>query len=301
MFATLTARNENLISLLMQRWRAWRETRASLAGLDACGGSELARMAHDLSLTTNELRALARKGPDSARLVYCRMADLGIDRNSIAASDPRLLREMQKDCALCESKGRCRHDLARGADPSAWARYCANDQALNALVTRPRARAAAAIQQDDQRRIHAAIAALLMIGLAWVVLLASNQSVPLREWSPVAAPAAIEAPGAESAVTCLGGSCLNSQQRWALERLRTIQSQGWIASSAEELAGIRQASLIAQDVQAGETLACLRQDGTTYYGLMFQNGCSEGGREAARLDGYDRCRPMAGGGACLLR
>jgi hypothetical protein len=229
------------------------------------------------------------------------MADLGIDRDWIAASDPRLLRDMQKDCALCESKGRCRHDLARGADPSAWASYCPNDPALNALVIRPRARAAVAIQQDDRRRIHAAVAALLMIGLAWVVLLASDQSVPLREWSPVAAPAATQAPGAASAVTCLDASCLNSQQRWALETLRTIQSQGWLASSVGELASVRQALPIAQAVQAGEARTCTRQDGTTYYGLMFQSGCSVGGREAARGDGYGQCRPMAGGGTCLSR
>lgn len=80
-----------------------------------------------------------------------------------------------------------------------------------------------------------------------------------------------------------------------------VQQQGWLASSAEAVAGLVQASLIAQELHAGQALVCIQQGGTTYYGLMFQNGCSVGGREAARLDGYDRCRPIVGGGACLLR
>jgi hypothetical protein len=300
MFFTLAVhRNENLIGVLIQRWRTWRESRASLAGLDRCGTSEIARMAHDLSLTTNELRALARKGPDSARLLYRRMADLGIDRDSIAKSDPRLMRDMQKNCALCESKGRCRHDLARGADRCVWASYCPSDPLLNELMSSHREREVVAIKPDDQRRMQAGLLALLMIGLAWVVLLASDQPFPLRQSTPIVA--LTQEPAPPSAVTCLDSSCLNLQQRWALEELRIVQQQGWLASSAEALASVGQASLIAQEVHAGQALVCLRQGGTTYYGLMFQDGCSAGGREASSVDGYARCRPMAGGGACLLR
>ncbi len=294
---------EGPIAHLIQRWREWKSSRDSLAGLDSCGRGEVARIAHDLSLTTNELRALARKGADSASLLYRRLADLGLDADALGRSDPKMLRDMQKDCSLCQSKGRCRHDLARGADPSAWHAYCPNDYALNALVAggaqrvRPAAALAAAVPGHSAR--HASLIGLLFIGLAWIVLLAGHHPGVRRHSAPVITPPAVA--DSSPAVTCLDASCLDTQQLAALQHLRAVQSQGWIASSPEQLARVHAASRIAQSVNAGEALACISQGGTTYYGLMFRGGCSKGGDAAARLEGYNECRSMAGGGACLLR
>jgi len=292
--------HESLISLLAQRWRAWKDSRDGLAGLDACGSAEVARIAHDLSLTTRELRALSRKGPDAATLLYDRMADLGLDPDTLASREPMTLRELQKDCALCGSKRRCQHDLARGAEPSAWRDYCPNDEILTALAPGGRigatAGAAAASVETDGRRRHSSLLALLFIGLAWVVLLAGHHPGPRRHAPPIVAPASNGA-----AVTCLDASCLDAQQRAALRGLRVVQAQGWIASSAQERAMVSMASLVAQDVRDGEAAACARLGGTTYYGFAFESGCSAGIGAAAKQDGYDACRPMAGGGACLLR
>ncbi len=298
-------RHEGLFSLLMQRWQAWAERRDSLAGLETCGRGEVARVAHDLSLTPNELRALARKGPDAASLLYRRMADLGLDRDALARAEPRMLRDMQKECSLCGSKGRCRHDRARGADPSAWHDYCPNDDALGALMAggahRARAAAsAAAVAEDDERGWHATLLGLLFIGLAWVILLSGHHPGARRHSNPAIPPAASPAPK-RAALTCLDASCLDAQQLAALRDVRAFQSQGWVASSAEQRATVRETSLTAHGVRAGEAAACARQGGTTYYGFLFQSGCSEGGSVAARLEGYNECRPMAGGGACLLR
>ncbi len=295
--------HEGLVSLLVQRWQAWTERRDSLAGLDTCGRGEVARIAHDLSLTPNELRALARRGPDAASLLYRRLADLGLDRDALARAEPRALRDMQKDCSLCGSKGRCRHDLARGADPSVWRDYCPNDYALRALAASGahRARAAAnAVADDDRRGWHATLLGLLFIGLAWVVLFSGHHPGLRRHSNPAIAPAAAPAPK-QAALTCLDTSCLDTQQLAALSGLRAFQSQGWVASNAEQRATVAETSRIAQGVRAGEAAACARKGGTTYYGFLFQSGCSEGGSVAARLEGYNECRPMAGGGACLLR
>lgn len=304
LFTPTTSHEEGPIGLLMQRWRAWKSSRDSLAGLDSCGRGEVARIAHDLSLTTTELRALARKGPDSASLLHRRLADLGLDADALARSEPKTLRDMQKDCSLCDSKGRCRHDLARGADPSVWHAYCPNDYALSALVagSARRARAdAAAVALDTKSGTQASLLALLFIALAWIVLLAGHHPGLRRHTAPVIAPPAAADAARTSTVTCLDASCLDSRQLAALKELRAVQSQGWIASSTEQLATVGDASFVAQAVHAGEALACTRQGGTTYYGLMFRGGCSKGGSEAARLEGYNECRSMAGGGACLLR
>jgi len=95
-------------------------------------------------------------------------------------------------------------------------------------------------------------------------------------------------------------SCLTAQQQSAVRDLRTMQAQGWIASSAGEIASLPRLATLVQGVRSGEATACRRAGGTTYYSLMFQSGCSRGVTETSRRDGFKQCRPMAGGGVCLL-
>src|SRR6202162_2675172 len=158
MLSTPTAgHDENLLSFIAQRWHAWKSSQDSLAGLEGCGRAEMARVAHDLSLTTGELRSLAGKGADAVDLLYRRMAAMGLKRDGVARAEPKVMLDMQKTCSLCESKKRCRHDFAHGAESSAWRAYCPNDDTLGALPSQaigPRARPAARsamIADDDQR------------------------------------------------------------------------------------------------------------------------------------------------------
>jgi hypothetical protein len=299
--------HDGLISLLGQRWRAWKEQRDNLAGLESCGRGEVARIAHDLSLSPGELRSLANKGPDSADLVYRRMADLGLDRDAIARSEARTFWDLQKNCSLCESKGRCRHDFARGAETSAWHAYCPNDDTLSALATagthgiRPSATRATVVS-DDGRGTYASVLGLLLVTLAWLVLLAApplGVHSNLRRLAPIATSEAAAVPA--PSLACLDSSCLSVQQQSALRDLRAVQAQGWIATSPDQLASLPQIATLAQGVHAGEALTCTRQGGSTFYGFMFERGCSKGGSEAAKLEGYNECRPMAGGGVCLLK
>jgi hypothetical protein len=301
--------HDGFINRLVQRWHAWKDRRDSLAALDGCGRGEVARIAHDLSLSPGELRALARKGPDSADPLYRRMDDLGLDRDSIAHGDQRALWDMQKSCSLCVAKGRCRHDFARGAAASAWQPYCPNDDTLNTLAAggahrlrRGSSSVRAIAIEPDRRGLQGSLLGLLLVSLAWLVLLAAphaTQHSSLRRLAPIAPAEATAAPA--SGVDCLDTSCLSAQQQSALRELRVVQQQGWIASSTDEIASLPRIATLAQGVQSGEALTCRRAGGTTYYGFMFQNGCSTGGNEAARQQGFNQCRPMAGGGVCLTK
>jgi hypothetical protein len=301
--------HDGFVSHLVQRLHAWKERRDSLAALESCGRGEVARIAHDLSLSPGELRSLAAKGPDSADPLYRRMDDLGLDRESVEHGDPRAMWDMQKACSLCASKGRCRHDFARGADTSAWHPYCPNDDMLNAFVAggahrirRGSTSVRAATFDDDRRSLHGSLLGLLLFSLAWLVLLAMPHTPPhssLRRLAPVVPRAAVTAPA--PTIACLDASCLSVQQQAAIRDLRTVQQQGWIASSADQVAALPRNATLVQDVQSGEALACRSAGGATYYGFLFQTGCSAGGTEAARLDGFNVCRPMAGGGVCLLK
>jgi hypothetical protein len=310
LFTPTADHQDGFISLLVQRWHAWKERRDGLAALNRCGRGEMARMAHDLSLSSEELRALAGKGPASADLLYRRMGELRLDRETIHCGEPDTLRDMQKTCSLCASKRRCRRDLARGADASAWHPYCPNDDALAALVAGgahcirggSSSALSGAIADDEQGSRLPWVLGVLLVILAWLVLLAAppgHRQSSLRRLAPIAAPEVIASP--LTTLGCLDTTCLTAQQQLALRDLRIMQAHGWIASSADQIASLPRIASLAQGVQAGEALACSRADGTTTYGFMFQSGCSTGGTEAAKLEGFQECRPMAAGGACLTK
>jgi|GEM_PF-250082 len=288
-------------------WQDWKSIRGSLAQLDRCGRDEIDRIAHDLSLTSGELRMLARNGANSARLLYRRMAELGLRPDKIAGAEPKVMRDLQKLCAMCDSKARCERDFARSAESSAWHAYCPNDDtliALRAQAIKPanRVRAIPGSGVKHQRGpSHAAVWLWGML-LVWVWLIFDIDPRFADFHIPSLASLATETAEAPPAppITCLDADCLSAPQQAALQAVRSVQEQGWINSSVDQLQSLPQAALDARIVHNGEALLCGKAGGTTYYGLIFHQGCSLDGVKAARLNGYNTCRPMTGGGVCFL-
>jgi hypothetical protein len=91
-------------------------------------------IARDVGTSSAELRALAGKWPDSADLLWRRVAALHLDRTEIAQSMPLVSRDMSKLCSLCDEKRECERDLDRVAISPRWLRYCPNAQILMALL-----------------------------------------------------------------------------------------------------------------------------------------------------------------------
>jgi hypothetical protein len=296
--------------LIAQWWHEWKSNRDSFAALDRCGHSEVERIAHDLSLTAAELRTLAHKGVDSALLLCRRMADLDLDRAEVGHAQPKVMRDLQKLCTICDSKTRCGRDFDRDADPSAWHAYCPNDDTLQALTSqavkasnRVGALPSAVNFRRGQAHATAWLWSLLLIGWVWLVFDTNSQITDFHFPSgslPNSTTAAVDALSAP-AINCLDASCLNAQQRTALQTVRSVQKQGWINTSIDQKQALQQASLDAQDVHNGEALVCSSGGGTTYYGLMFHQGCSQGGVEGTKLNGYNTCQPMTGGGVCFVK
>jgi len=101
-------------------------------------------MAQDLGISAGELRQLANYGPEEADLLRQRMTMLGINPEELARSEPATLRDLQRLCTMCTSRGRCARDIAKhSAGPSwqawrnyqAWRDYCPNAATLNMLGT----------------------------------------------------------------------------------------------------------------------------------------------------------------------
>jgi len=122
-----------LVAKIARWWRNWWGNRAGVAELDNFDRNELKHISRDIGASTEELRALAGKWPESADLLTRRMAALQLDPLATARSQPAVSNDLKKLCSLCVSKGRCEHDLAEGAINSDWREYCPNATTLTAL------------------------------------------------------------------------------------------------------------------------------------------------------------------------
>ena len=124
------------LSRLERWWRNWRARAAARQELACCGRDEVAHIARDVGVSSSELRTLAGRWPDSARLLDRRIAALGLEH--IAHSEPEVVRDLQRVCGQCASEGRCERDLNSDERDRAWRDYCPNVTTLDALRTEDR-------------------------------------------------------------------------------------------------------------------------------------------------------------------
>jgi len=101
--------------------------------LDACDNNEMARISQDVGLSPHELREMAELGPDAAKQLLDRMAVLHLDADALAKSEPSTLRDMQRLCSSCATKGRCQRDLLLTPDDPMWRHYCPNTDTLDVV------------------------------------------------------------------------------------------------------------------------------------------------------------------------
>jgi hypothetical protein len=108
-------------------------TKSELSERERCGADEMPR---DPGLFASDLRALASHGPGAVDLLRRRMEALHLDPNELARSDPFLLSDLQRLCAMCKSRGACALELEHVSADVAWGEwreYCPNAVTLNEL------------------------------------------------------------------------------------------------------------------------------------------------------------------------
>lgn len=115
-----------------QRWSG--SNSAELRSWDREAVEDLAR---DVGVSVDEFRQLARKDQHAADLLLPRMAALDLDPKEVSKIEPKVMRDMQRVCSMCESHGRCLRDLKRDADDPVWKQYCPNADTLTALDKQP--------------------------------------------------------------------------------------------------------------------------------------------------------------------
>ncbi len=130
---------DSVIAALAAWWRRQRWIHQNQENLAAFSPEEVARIALDVGLSPSELRSLAGYCSDAADLLDRRLEAVGLDPKAVAHAVPNELRDMERLCTLCQSKGRCARDL--GADPTdpVWRQYCPNEAAITELAADARA------------------------------------------------------------------------------------------------------------------------------------------------------------------
>lgn len=105
--------------------------------LSCCAEADIERIARDLQMSPAELHAVVQRGPNAADQLLKRMAALDLDPGEVSRLAPETFRDLQRTCALCESKRRCSRDIARDPAKPAWKDYCPNAATLIELDAMP--------------------------------------------------------------------------------------------------------------------------------------------------------------------
>lgn len=111
----------------------YRRTRADRQAFSQCSPDEVAKIAHDIGVTQDELVSLAGKTPDSAQVLDRLLRALGVER--VAHQDEAVMNDLKRLCIFCGEKQRCQHELAAGSAVEHFRQYCPNAFTLDTLIT----------------------------------------------------------------------------------------------------------------------------------------------------------------------
>jgi hypothetical protein len=121
------------VQKLVDTFAAWLNHRREFNELHRMDRSDFDRIASDLRVSPSELDELVRHGPAASHELPKLLQALGIDEADLARTQPLVLRDMERVCALCLHKRRCDDDLAAGTSAAHYDEYCLNAPTIEAL------------------------------------------------------------------------------------------------------------------------------------------------------------------------
>jgi len=131
----MTARSKSHVSIeaLIGTFSDWLRHRRELNEMRKLDRADFDRIACDLRVSPDDLEQLVRNGPHAADELPKLLKTLGIDEATLANTQPFLLRDMERVCAMCEQKRQCDRDLADGTSAERYQDYCANAPTIERL------------------------------------------------------------------------------------------------------------------------------------------------------------------------
>jgi hypothetical protein len=113
--------------------KRYREAIGLRSELANCGTEEVASLARDIGVSVEELNFAIQKGPHAADELARLLRVLGVDPQKLVRQDPVVVRNLERVCIACSSKGECRHELAVGTAAANYKSFCPNALTLNEL------------------------------------------------------------------------------------------------------------------------------------------------------------------------
>lgn len=121
------------VQLLIDTFADWLKHRRELNEIRQMDRADFDRIADDLRVSPGELDELVRQGPHAADELPVMLKALGIDAQKLARTEPMLLRDMERVCALCSQKAQCDRDLIAGTAAEHYEGYCLNAPTIDRL------------------------------------------------------------------------------------------------------------------------------------------------------------------------
>jgi hypothetical protein len=130
---TAQSKPHPIVESLMNTFGDWLKHRRELNEMRRLNTGEFDRIASELRVSPGDLTELVRQGPHAADELPKLLKVLGIDKQALARTEPLVLRDMERVCALCHTKGQCDRDLAAGTSAEHYEGYCLNASTIEAL------------------------------------------------------------------------------------------------------------------------------------------------------------------------
>ena len=118
-------------------WEDWKLRQHDLAELRSMGEGSIEKLAADVGVSPYELFMAAASGEHAADEMLLMMQAFNIDPAAVSLDNPDFFRFMQSNCAACQDKKACRHDLADGTASEHYNDYCRNAEILSELRAKP--------------------------------------------------------------------------------------------------------------------------------------------------------------------
>jgi len=130
---TVQEKPNPVVSRVIDIFGEWLKHRRGLREMREMDAANLGQIASELRMSSADLEALVRQGPHAADELPKMLTALGIDQDALARTEPLVLRDMERVCALCSHKRQCDRDLAAGTAAAHYEEYCANAPTIDSL------------------------------------------------------------------------------------------------------------------------------------------------------------------------
>lgn len=125
--------NEAIVASI-RNWLDRTNLRRSMAGMD---GHDREQVLAECGLSRSDLDRLARMPLFSEDLLSPLMRTIGLDPEEIGATEPALMRDLQRVCMACHNRRRCRRSVKHGHAAALYRTFCPNAPAFDGIAAQP--------------------------------------------------------------------------------------------------------------------------------------------------------------------